>query len=165
MSDLAQVPDVILAREAHFLDRQDWDAWLDLYTEDAIFWVPAWKSEHETTESPDTELSLMYLSGRAALEERVWRIRSGLSVASMPLPRTTHLLSSVLIEPSDANAGLRVASNWSVHLFQPKRAQQHTFFGSYSHILREEAGVWRIASKTVVLKNDLIPALIDFYCL
>lgn len=155
----------ILAREAHCLDRQDWDAWLALYTEDATFWVPAWKSEHETTESPNTELSLIYLSGRAALEERVARIRSGLSVASMPLPRTTHLVTSALLEPSGVEDRLQVASNWSVQIFQPKRRRQHTFFGSYSHILRHERGAWRISSKTVVLKNDVIPALVDFYCL
>ena len=154
-----------LAREAHSLDSRDWDAWLDLYTEDAIFWVPAWKSEHQTTESPNTELSLIYLSGRSAMEERIARIRSGLSVASMPLPRTTHLITSVLLEPRGVEDRLQVASNWSVQIFQPKRNRQHTFFGSYSHILCHRHGEWRISSKTVVLKNDVIPALIDFYCL
>jgi 3-phenylpropionate/cinnamic acid dioxygenase small subunit len=163
---LAAVAAELVAREAHYLDRQDWDSWLRLFTEDAVLWAPAWKSESQTTESPDTELSLMYLSGRAAFEERVWRVRSSLSVASMPLPRTSHLVTNLLIERvAPEQDALEAASNWSVHLFQPKHRQQHTFFGSYQHMFRLIDDEWRIARKTVVLRNDLIPAMIDFYCL
>ncbi len=165
-AELAALASELIAREAHHLDRQDWDSWLDLFTEEAVLWAPAWKSECQTTESPETELSLMYLSGRRAFEERIWRIRSSLSVASVPLPRTCHLVTNLVTERvAPEQDGVEIASNWCVHVFQPKRRQQHTFFGSYLHVLRRVDGNWRIAKKTVVLKNDLIPAMIDFYCL
>jgi 3-phenylpropionate/cinnamic acid dioxygenase small subunit len=166
ISELATPAAELVAKEAHYLDRQDWDAWLALYTDDAVFWAPAWKSEHQTTGFPETELSLMYLSGRPSFEERVWRVRSALSVASMPLARTTHMVTNLLIERVNTEEdSMDVASNWSVHVFHPKRRQQHTFFGSYQHTLRRLDGAWRIARKTVVLRNDLIPAMIDFYFL
>ena len=31
----------ILFREARLLDAQRWDEWLEMYCEDAVFWVPA----------------------------------------------------------------------------------------------------------------------------
>ena len=59
----------LLYREAHFLDTRLWDDWLGLYTRDAVFWMPSWRNESETTDDPDTELSLIYYAGRANLEE------------------------------------------------------------------------------------------------
>ena len=72
---LAQATE-LLSREAHCLDRQDWDPWLALYWPDAEFWLPAWTDTHTTGDSPDTTLSLIYCAGRGGLEDRVWRIRS-----------------------------------------------------------------------------------------
>ena len=80
----------VLFREAYYLDGRKWDDWLELFTEDCEYWVPSWKDEHQVTEDPKREISLIYYGGRFGLEDRVWRIRSGQSIASTPLPRTTH---------------------------------------------------------------------------
>ena len=71
----------LLYREAYFLDSQAWDEWLALFLEDCEYWAPAWKSEHEPTSDPKAEVSLIYYASRAGLEDRVWRVRSGRSVA------------------------------------------------------------------------------------
>ena len=57
----------LLYREALYLDRGEWDAWLDLYLPDAIFWMPAWRDETTLTDDPDRELSLIYYRGRRNL--------------------------------------------------------------------------------------------------
>lgn len=152
----------LLAREALLLDTQSWDEWLALYTEDAQFWMPAWTDEHRLAESPERELSLVYCSARAGLEDRVWRIRSGLSVASRPLPRTTHCVTNSVVSPQGAE--LRVESSWTCHVFGLKDRRDHVFHGRYEHHLRQQQGAWRIAAKKVVLRNDTIPTLLDFYC-
>lgn len=155
----------LLAREAGHLDAQAWDDWLALYTEDASFWMPAWTDEHRLSASPDRELSLMYCSARAGLEDRVWRVRSGLSAASEPLPRTCHQVTNSLVELLDGRPdALRVSSSWSCHVLRLKSRSQHLFFGRCEHRLRLEQGQWRIAGKTVVLMNDVIPTMLDFYC-
>lgn len=153
----------LIHQEALHLDAQRWDDWLALYTEDACFWMPAWVDEHRLSSSPDSELSLMYCSARAGLEDRVWRVRSGLSVASTPLPRTCHQISNSVVRPAEDD-GLLVESNWSCHLMRLKQRSQHLLFGRYEHRLRETGGQWRIAGKTVVLMNEVIPTLVDFYC-
>lgn len=153
----------LLLREADCLDRRDWDAWLALYAEDAIFWMPAWKSETEQTDDPDGELSLIYHQGRARLAERVWRVRSGQSPASVPPVRTMHAITNVrLAAPFDGEL-LRVRANFSVHHYDPKRKMQHVLFGFYEHALRAEGEGWLIAAKTIALLNDRIPSVTDFY--
>ena len=51
-----QEAEEFLFREALLLDRGDWDAWLDLYLPDAVFWMPAWRDESVPTADPDSEL-------------------------------------------------------------------------------------------------------------
>lgn len=164
MSDLLTRDEVadFLFTEALYLDRQDWDAWLSLYTDDCMYWMPAWRDETTQTADPDRELSLIYYRGRRNLEDRVWRIRSGMSIASTPLPRTAHIISNALIERQDADAVL-VASNFSVHRYDVRSEKQHLFFGSYQHQLVRDGDGWKIASKTIKLMNDVIPTVLDIY--
>ncbi len=155
----------LLYREALHLDRQAWDAWLALYLPDAEFWVPAWKGEHQPTENPDRELSLFYYSSRRGLEERVIRVRSGKSVTTLPLPRTAHLVGNVIVEPMKTPEAIAAFSTWTVHLYHPKDHKQTVLFGRYEHHLRRTGDGWAIARKKVILLNDRIPTLLDFYCL
>ena len=151
-----------LFREALLLDRRDWDAWLALYAEDAVFWVPAWRDETSPTEDPDSELSLIYYRGRRNLEERVWRLRSGLSVASVPLPRSVHAISNVLVEQANPD-GATISASFAVHLNDVRAGREHVFFGRYEYRLLAGAAGVLITSKKILLLNDRIPTVLDFY--
>ncbi len=96
MNDATETAADLLYREALALDERRWDDWLALYDEAAEFWVPAWKSEDQPTDDPSSEVSLVYAARRSELEDRVWRVRSGQSIASSPLPRTAHIVTNVL---------------------------------------------------------------------
>ncbi|WP_424136654.1 aromatic-ring-hydroxylating dioxygenase subunit beta [Roseomonas chloroacetimidivorans] len=153
----------LLYREGLYLDRQDWDAWLALYTEDAVFWIPAWTDEHRTTSDPDREISLIYHPSRIGLEERIMRIRTRKSVTAMPLPRTVHMVCNIL-PMQVAETMIEATSSWTVHDFDPRVSRQHMYFGRYEHSFRrEDDGTWRIARKKVLLTNDMIPTALDFY--
>jgi 3-phenylpropionate/cinnamic acid dioxygenase small subunit len=163
--DVQHTAQAVVHQEALHLDAKRWDDWLGLYTEDATLWMPAWTDEHRLSASPNSELSLMYCTARAGLEDRVWRVRSGLSVASTPLPRTCHMVSNSVVSRTDDNSTLKIESSWCCHVFRLKNRDQHTFFGRYEHLLRLVDGHWRIAGKTVILMNDTIPTMLDFYCI
>ena len=77
----------LVDREGLLLDAKDWDAWLGLYLEDAEYWIPAWDDESTLTSDPNREMSLIYYPSRAGLEDRVYRIRSELSLASTRMHR------------------------------------------------------------------------------
>ncbi len=169
----------VLYAEALALDEQRWADWLALYTEDALFWVPTWIEGHQLSTDPMRELSLIWCQGRAGLEDRIARIRSGLSAASRVLPRTVHAIHNVMpIEatshrlpgsdpaPSGNTAGsCALRSVFTVHQLDLRSQQTQVFFGHYEHHLRQDQGRWRIAMKKIVLKNDLIPTMVDIYSL
>jgi 3-phenylpropionate/cinnamic acid dioxygenase small subunit len=155
----------LLFREALALDEQRFDDWLALYHEDAEFWVPAWKSESEPTGDPETEVSLIYSASRVDLQERAWRARSGRSVASVPLPRTAHIVSNILLAPNEDPGTIEVRSLATTHMFNVKRREQKVFFARVHHQLVKAGGNWLIRRKKIILLNDYLPTMLDFYCI
>jgi 3-phenylpropionate/cinnamic acid dioxygenase small subunit len=160
----AQEAAQFLYREAALLDERDFDGWLELFTPDCVFWMPAWRDDGTQTEDPDQELSLIYYQGRRNLEDRVRRIRSGLSVASAMLPRVCHLLGNVTIEQHEGRAQ-KVRSAFNINLQDVRTGRTHTYFGHYVHLLQAEGGNWRIARKVIYLLNDVIPTALDVYAI
>jgi benzoate/toluate 1,2-dioxygenase beta subunit/2,4,5-trichlorophenoxyacetic acid oxygenase 2 len=164
MREALEVAMEVVAREGHLLDRRAWDDWLAMYRQDAVYWVPAWRNESETVEDPDTEVSLIYHDSRVGLEERVQRLRTGKSVTTMPLLRTAHFVSSFLVAAASLDK-IDVHSSWQVVIYQPRSAVQHTLAGRYEHELVKSGEGWKIARKKIILINDRVPTLVDFYCL
>jgi len=154
----------LLYREALLLDRGQWDEWLALYCDDAVFWAPAWRDEATPTSDPNRELSLIYYHGRRNLEERVWRARSGLSVASAPRPRVVHAVTNILVERGRGEEA-EVSASFSSRLYDVRAERTHAFFGRYEYRLRRSGDAWQIAQKKIILLNDVIPTVVDFYSL
>ncbi|HEY6721688.1 MAG TPA: aromatic-ring-hydroxylating dioxygenase subunit beta [Burkholderiales bacterium] len=156
----------LVHREAMYLDEQRWDEWLALYSEDCEYWMPAWKADGTPTANPQAELSHIYYANRAGLEDRIVRIRSGKSPASTPMPRTAHILGTVLPigAPAAERLRLRLRSTWASHVYFPRSHESHAFFGRTEHELVLREGHWRIARKKILLQNDYIPTMLDIYC-
>jgi 3-phenylpropionate/cinnamic acid dioxygenase small subunit len=160
--DLAIATD-LLAREAAAIDERRWEDWLGLFHPDCEYWAPSWRDEETLTSDPQREISLFYHPGRAGLEDRVWRIRSGRSPASMPLHRTAHLITNIHLG-TPAEAGWICAhSTWATHFYDPKHKESHAFFGRSQHDLAKRDGTWGIAKKRLVLLNDYIPSILDIH--
>lgn len=150
----------LLFREARLLDDQDFAAWLELFTEDALYWMPAWRENNTLTEDPDRELSLIYYRGKDNLRDRVQRLTSGLSPVSKILPRVVHLVGNVMVvEAGDRHA--IVKASFVTHAYAPRTDRVSTHFGHYEHGLERVDGAWRIGRKVIRLANDLIPTVLD----
>jgi benzoate/toluate 1,2-dioxygenase subunit beta len=150
----------LIYREAMLLDRRRWDEWIDLYTEDAIYWVPAWANEEETTDDPDTQLNLIYLRNRGGLEDRVFRIETRDSYASHPLDRTVHVVSNVLVENVEGDM-VEATANCLVHSFGKKGSL--TRGGMYDYVLTRQNGELKISRKKTVFIDDRLEGPIDVY--
>lgn len=150
----------LLYEEAACLDDQRWDDWLALYTEDAVFWVPSWDQEHELTNDPLNDVSLIYIDDKETLGDRVWRFSSGDSPASTPLPRTSHIVGNIAVAKFTATHVV-VTSKWhcQVHRFK----DTWSYAGRYEHSLRRNASGLQIARKYVVLVNSIINTALDLY--
>lgn len=151
----------LVYREATLLDRRKWEEWIDLYTEDGVYWVPAWKNEEETTDDPETQLNMIYLRNRGGIEDRVFRIESRDSYASVPLDRTVHVVGNVLVEKVDGDT-VEATANCIVHVYSTKNGPT-TRASLYDYILRRENGTLRIARKKITFIDDRLQGAIDVY--
>lgn len=150
-----------LFREARYLDEQKWSQWLDLYCEDAVFWIPATRMNGGYTSDPDRELNYIYIDGRSGLDARIFRLETNSSIASTPLPRTCHLVTAVMIDEANPQE-VRASASCQVVSFSELRGQQ-TRSGSYAYVLRREGGAFRIAQKKIMLLEHIIDGYFDVY--
>lgn len=163
--DLLAIARELVAREGSALDEQRWDEWVALYQPDCEYWVPTWVDEGRLAQDPQGELSHIYYGSRAGLEDRLARVLSGKSPASTPLRRTTHMTSNVLVQDRSTPQEIHARASWTCHVFDPSARGTFMLFGRAEYRLVRHAGGWGIARKKVVVNNDYLPAMVDFYCL
>lgn len=159
-SELTHSVSELLYREARYVDEKRWDDWIALFDPKVEYWIPAWDADNELTTDPLTEMSLIYYGDRTGLEDRVFRLRTGRSAASTPMPRTCHTVSNVLAEPQN-DGSCTASATFVTNLFR-RNAEQH-FFGRYDYVLIPVDGSWKIRRKKVVVLNDLIDTVLDIY--
>jgi benzoate/toluate 1,2-dioxygenase beta subunit len=149
-----------LYREARLLDDRQWDEWLTCYAPGAVFWMPAWDDDDQLIEDPQRHISLIYYPNRDGLEDRVFRIKTERSGASMPEPRTAHFIANVeVLARRPDQVDLRF--NWNTLSHRYKITD--SFFGVSFYTLDISGEQPVILNKKVVLKNDYIHQVIDVY--
>ena len=129
-----------LFHEARLLDDRRLREWLDLYAEDAEYWVPyAWEQK-----SPKDHVSLYYET-KQLLGMRIDRLERELSPLDTPMARTNHYLSNVLVDGESARANLL--------FIEYRREEQRTFAARCTWRLRPHGDSFLIAAKRVDLLN------------
>lgn len=146
--------------ETRLLDDRQWDDWLECYAPEAVFWMPAWADDDRLTEDPQREISLIYYPSRDGLEDRVFRIKTERSGASMPEPRTNHAVTNVEIL-GEADGTVEVRFNW--HTLSYRYQETLSFFGTSYYSIDVTGERPRITRKKVVLKDDYIRQVVDVY--
>ncbi|MCP4863117.1 MAG: benzoate 1,2-dioxygenase small subunit [Alteromonas sp.] len=147
-------------REARLLDDRQWEEWLACYHKNVVYWMPAWDDDDQLTTDPQKEISLIYYPNKNGLEDRVYRIKTERSGASMPEPRTTHQCSNIeILSQTDRTIELRFNFNTLSHRY---RETSH-FFGTNFYTLDTSGDSPLIIYKKVVLNNDYINQVIDVY--
>lgn len=143
MSRLRDAVADFLYRESEMLDRGDYDAWLDLFAADGVYWVP---SEPEQTD-PLNRVSIVY-EDRALLGMRIGRARSSDAHGLERPVRTSRLVGNIRVVGESAGG---VESGARFHLLEWHKERHRAFAGSYRHsLVRHDAG-WKIRQKRVDL--------------
>src|SRR5690606_11963525 len=107
-----------------------------------------------------SEISLIWYGNRGGLEDRVFRIKTERSSATIPDTRTSHNLSNIeIVEEADGLCQVRV--NWHTLGFRYKTTDSYFGTSFYTRDLR--GGQPLIKAKNVVLKNDYVRQVIDIY--
>lgn len=147
-------------QEARHLDDKQWDEWLELYDEKVTFWMPSWDDEDNLTTNHETEISLIYYPNRNGLEDRIFRIRTERSSATLPDTRTSHNCTNLEILEEN-NDEVKIRFNWNTLSFRYNKLDQ--FFGVSFYTLKKVENSFLITNKKVILKNDYIRQVLDIY--
>jgi len=136
----------LLFHEASLLDRGRLDEWLELYTDDATYWIPLQADQSD----PLTTSSIVY-DDRRLMEARVRQFQHPRAHARVPAPRTVHQVGNVRILQVDGR-DTRVGS--TLVLVEYRRERQRVWGAVVEHRLRRTAHGLRIAAKRVDLVNS-----------
>jgi p-cumate 2,3-dioxygenase beta subunit len=149
MQDISRTAvEEFLFAEADLLDEWRLPEWLELFTDDATYAVPA--TDVPANASPDS--SLFYVADdRFRLSERVKRLMKRTAHAEFPHSRTRHVVSNVRIR-SRAETELEISSAFIT--FRTKDGVTDTYFGSNRYKLVQVEGQLRIRDKRCLLDSE-----------
>lgn len=137
----------LVVHEARLVDEGRLDAWLDLFTENCLYWVPVVPGGGD----PTREVSHAF-DDRRRLADRIYWLGTGLAFCQIPPSRTRRVLSNVEVLDLPADGLRLVRSNFAVHEFRAGRMR--TYAGWYGHVLAQAQGAWRIRLKQVNLLDS-----------
>lgn len=147
-----------LTYEARLLDERRLEEWLDLLTDDILYWMPM-RSKVSRADS-DREVStlgeLSYIEDdKETLRTRVARLGTGLAWGEDPPARTRHIISNVEVDPGPGDQEATVRCALFVYRTTHER-ELELFVGFREDLLRREGGGWKIARRTVVLDQTVL---------
>jgi len=136
-----------LYREAFYLDSKLYQEWLDLFTEDGLYWVPAAPDQKD----PYNHVSL-YFEDRILRQMRVRRLLHPQAFSLQSPVRASRIVGNIMLEQFDASTGnCRVRSTF--HMLELQYGEQHLYGGFYLHDLEAAESGYRIKMKRVDLIN------------
>jgi 3-phenylpropionate/cinnamic acid dioxygenase small subunit len=135
-----------LYHEAWLLDQGRLDEWLELFTEDATYWIPLQADQAD----PLGSSSIVY-DDRRLLEVRVRQFQHPRAHARVPAPRTVHQVGNIRVVEAEGH-DVRVGS--TLVLVEYRRERQRVWGALVEHRLRRTAEGLRIAAKRVDLVNS-----------
>ncbi|MFL5279634.1 MAG: aromatic-ring-hydroxylating dioxygenase subunit beta [Rhodopila sp.] len=144
-------------REAWLLDERKFREWLDLFTDDVLYFMPRRKNVPRR----EAHRELTPLGDLAILEEdkrylamRVERLDTGMAWAEDPPSRTRHLIGNLEVEPLE-NGEVRARTAFLVYRSHLETDHQ-VLSGCREDMLRRVGGGWKVARRTIVLDANVL---------
>ena len=145
-----------LARAAQFLyaqsemlDRQQWQAYIDLFTDDGVYWMPALPEQTEWQGSPS-----IFAEDKLMMAVRMGRITHPNAWSQSPMWATNHVIGNISIE-SETTRQVVVRSRF--HMMELRRDNVRHFGGAYRHTLVKAGKGFKIKLQRVDLFNGQAP--------
>lgn len=151
-----------LYREVRLLSERRYEEWLDLFTDDARYWMPA-------RETIDGQPDALWDEGEMAffdddkefLAARIERLRSSLAHAEQPPSRLRYFVTNVEIDALEGG-DIDVRCNLLVYQSRLERTEV-SYVGRREDRLRQAGSSWRIASRKIILDQTLVPRTLSIF--
>jgi len=131
----------LLHREARLLDHGQYDEWLDLLTDDCVYWMP-----HDDEADPRHEVSYLVDDRRRIVDRLTW-MRTGWAHAQTPPTRTTRMVTNIEAWPRSTDGELAIAATSTTWAWRRRELVAHP---SRLYYLAVDTGdEWRIRFRIV----------------
>src|SRR5215472_16464167 len=144
-------------REAWLLDERRLKEWLDIFTDDILYFMPRRRNvlrrelHREVTSLGD--LAILE-EDRRYVEMRVARLETGMAWAEDPPSRTRHLIGNLEATPLE-NGEMEARTAFLVYRSHLETDHQ-LLSGSREDLLRQVDGAWKVARRTIVLDANVL---------
>jgi 3-phenylpropionate/cinnamic acid dioxygenase small subunit len=152
-----------LYAEAELLDSRRYEEWLDLFTDDARYWMPMRRNvPHDASAREFTREGLdvnWFDEGKETLTQRVRQLATGIHWAEEPPSRICHVVANVQVlraTPSETSpAEVEIRSRFVIYR---NRVETETdlLVGKREDVLRRTDGRWRIARRMIALDQNVL---------
>lgn len=137
----------LVYHEARLIDEKRFDEWLQLFSEDAMYWMPLTRGQPDGV----NHTSLLY-EDRLLLRVRIERLKSGRAFAQQQPSYCQHVLQAPLVEVCDPAANQYVTRAPFVYT-ETQLDGQVILSGVVTHHLVQLEGRLQIRLKKVALVN------------
>lgn len=148
-TDLQQQVEQFLFFQAELLDTKSWHAYIELFAEEGVYWMPARPEQTEWVDSPS-----IFAEDKQLMTVRMGRITHPNAWSQAPLWQTNHVLGNVVIEEL-AETRIRVRSRFQV--LELRRDVLRSLAGVYRHTLLRREQDFKIELQRVDLMNAQAP--------
>jgi len=148
-TDLQREVEQFLYRQAELLDGKHWQAFIELFDDQGVYWMPVTPQQTEWEGSPS-----IFAEDRRMMEIRKGRVGHPNAWSQAPDWETSHLVSHVTLE----SVGDDIVVRSRFHMMELRRDEIRHFGGRYRHVLvRDGQGQLRIRLQRVDLFNSQAP--------
>ena len=134
--------------EARLQDEHRYTEWEALWTDDALYWVPAGADDID----PERQVSFIY-DNRQRIASRIRQLNTGARPSQIPPSRMRRTISNIEIGTvADWVGDIRVESNFM--LAQSRAGLMNLWAGRTLHRIRPAEGGFRLVTKKVMLVNN-----------
>jgi 3-phenylpropionate/cinnamic acid dioxygenase small subunit len=160
---MREIEDFFMA-EADLLDEREYDQWLDLLTEDIVYWMPMRKNVSFENRDKDitTEDDLAWMhDDKDTLRKRVKQIQTGIHWADEPISRVSHIITNVrLTEPITSLAEGEKTTTKCRFIVYRNRVEDETDFlvGRRQDTLIRTGGKLLISRRKIILDQSVLLA-------
>ena len=147
--DLQHQVEQFLYNQAQLLDAKQWQAFIDQFTADGVYWAAV--DPHHTHWDG---VPSIFTEDRDLMTVRMKRVLNPSAWSQQAEWGTSHIVSNVVIEKV---LGDEVHVRSRFHMLEMRRDDLRHFAGTYRHQLRKTADGWRIQLQRVDMLNAQMP--------
>lgn len=146
-TDVLNSSAALLHYEARLLDSRRFYEWLELFSQDCVYWIPA-----APLGDPRCEVNVSF-DDRRRMEDRIIRFETGFAHNQEPDRRLRRLVTNLEAWESDDGQSRRVMAN--EHIFEARTGKSSSeFIAALDYWLVREDNNWQIKVKRAVLINS-----------